>query len=198
MSATRDALVSARVPRDLRDALERLANARGVDLSVIARAALRAYADHHDLAIPHGLAYGPGLLAGSDAGAHRRHGTPTEIAAALKVAPRIGSQRRMVLELYEAAAARGLTADEVCASLPRYPVNGLARRVTDLRQGGLVAPRAVYGRSALAPDEDILTDLPATVVRTTRAGAHATVYAITRHGRLELEAARDRERKTAA
>jgi len=201
MSATRDALVSARVPRDLREDLERIAEADHVELSVVTRKALRMYADWRQRPTAPDL-YGPGYgvpgrlaLAGGDRGSHHRRAGATEVAAALKIAPKLGTQRRTVLELYEAAGHRGLTADDVVAALPNIAPNGLPRRVTDLLQGGLIGERAVGDPRELAPDEESLDGL---VVRLTRHKTPATVYVISRRGRLELEAARDRERKTAA
>lgn len=181
----RDAVVSARVPSDLRADLETLARRRGeADLSLTIRRALREHVERHLNGTTR-----PNLLTGGQ-GAARRNGTHTERAAALKVAGRVGSQRRRALELYASAGNRGLTADEVCELLAPLPVNGVARRVTDLLQGQAVveriAPPKIGEREAKTP-EGVLT-------RRTRAGAQATVYVITPHGRRLLEDAADRER----
>lgn len=203
MNATRDATVAARIPLDLRNDLEELARRGGVDLSVIIRGALRGYADaalghHTEAAAGHRALFAAGLLRGGQ-GAARRAAGPTERAAALGVAPRVGTARRRALELLEGAGAHGLTADEVQAGLERRAhytgerapaVNGTARRVTDLVQGGLARPHLIEVTSAS------LADGTAGEVRTrpTRHGAQATVYVITAAGIRALEDARDRER----
>lgn len=194
MTATREAVVSARVPLDLRRELELLASQDGHgELSIVARAALREYTDRRlgrstgavDAVVDN---LGASLLRGGQ-GAARRHGTATERAAALAQAPRVGSARRRVLELLEDAGARGLTADEAQRALERAagrgnapPVNGTARRVTDLVQGGLATPRL----------DDV--DMSITT-RATRHGAQANVHVITPAGARALETARRREQE---
>ena len=78
------------------------------------------------------------------------------------------------------AAAGGATADEVAAALEdRWPLNTVARRVTDLLQAGLIAS-VPFGNGALRNGERELPD--GTIGRTTRAKATATVYAVTMTG----------------
>jgi hypothetical protein len=187
MTATRDKTIAARVPGDLRDALEELARLDGHgEISITIRAALREYTDRR---------YGRAGVLDAVAlhldgrGSARRNGTPTEIAAALRAAPRIGTQRRRILELYSRQGAEGFTADDVLRELEHdatYPgfsspaPNGVARRVTDLLQGDLIRPALTVGTSSWT-------------TRATRHGAQATIYVITAAGIRALEDARQRE-----
>lgn len=205
MTATRDAVVSCRVPLDLRSDLEEVAALEGHgELSLVARAALRAYADHKLGRSPVGASM---LLGGT--GARRRTSGPTEVAAALKVAPRVGTQRRRVLELYEEVGPIGLTADAVHSCLEgrdfvqqpivslrrHHAVNGIARRVTDLLQGGLIIEKTASGNTA---DRKAKTDgegvtQEGVLTRQTRHGAQAIVYVISAAGHRALEDVRARE-----
>jgi hypothetical protein len=95
-------VVSARVAPALRDAIN---NARrpGEDASAALRRLVELGLDAQARAAE--ALDGPGTA--------RKRGTPTEVAAALKVTPRAGSQRARALEAFADAGARGLTADEV-------------------------------------------------------------------------------------
>lgn len=187
-----DTTIAARVPLDLREDLEAdvaARRARGelrpngepIDLSTVVRLALRAWVDH--LASDFtgvGFRRQSGLLdANGRGGSHHRGAGQTEVRAALKQAGRAGGQRRRALECFEAAGERGLTADEVAVKLAPAPLHSLARRVTDLLQGGLIEPVAKH------PD-GIWT-------RLTRAGAQANVYRISGAGVLALTAKRRQE-----
>lgn len=189
------AVLSAKVPQDLRDAYETLATRDGHgDLSIPVRAALRAYAEQR-------LTPAPNLLSGGT-GARRRSSTATEAAAALKVAARVGSQRRVALEHFEQAGGRGLTPDELVVLMAPHPHNGVARRVTDLKDGGMVAvvtaepdrgilwARLPGAHRRLRPLNGLERAVADVVTRPTRAGARGTVYAITAAGARALEQAR--------
>lgn len=151
--------IAARVPAGLKARLRDAASARGVDASVVIREAVEAYLAPADPT---------GVLRGGQ-GAARRDARPTARAAALAVAPRVGSQRYRALTKFMGAGDDGLTTDEVCVAIPELPVNGLARRVTDLLQAGFIRPAAYVGTSS-------------PVTRTTRAGAQAQVWVITDKG----------------
>lgn len=207
MTPARDATVAARVPHDLRADLEKIAARDGLELSLVIRRILRAGADRElngDVTV---LAGADGLF--SSTGTARRRGTPTELAAALKVAPRVGTARFNALAAFELAGHRGHTPDEVCALLEPAPVNGTARRVTDLAQAHAIEPLRLVGATAgprataanvqrpLARDEHVLENTDA-VVRKTRAGAWAHVYVITPLGHRLLEDARAQHRAKVA
>lgn len=185
-SAARDATIAARVPVDLKTDLEALLardRARDPDatMTTVLRRLLRRAADDELVGRP---TAGERLFAGGR-GAARGGASPTAKAAASRVAPRIGSQRRLCLEVFGAAGIHGATTDEVIHKLEvifartrsRPPaVNGIARRVTDLLQAG-----------AIAAVPDPFTGLEPPMTRTTRHGVDAQVYAITSVGRRWLE-----------
>lgn len=196
MTEHRPSVLSAKVPLDLRQDFELLAQRGGHgDLSIPVRAALREYADAR-------LRPAPSLLSGGT-GARRTRATATEAAAALKVAAKVGTQRRRALEAYERVGEIGLTADEV-ASVTGARLNSVSRRVSDLVQGGLVAQlepvtedhaagTLTYvglpggARRAFRAEEEVTGDV---ITRETTGGARATVYAITAAGARALEDAR--------
>jgi hypothetical protein len=121
-------------------------------------------------------------------GTARRRDPATSRKAAADVAPRIGSQRRRVLEQFARAGEEGLTTDELLAILERAhlfmhlftdpddrpseppPANGVARRVTDLLDRGALEPATLAGTST-------------PVTRPTRRGRAAQVWTITPKGR---------------
>jgi hypothetical protein len=197
MSST-DTTIAARIPLDLRQELEdEVARRRRagelrpsgepIDLSTVVRQALREHAETAAGRPPGGvLVVGrqAGLLDNSRPGSRHRDAGNTERAAALKVAARAGTQRRLALEAFEAAGDHGLTADEVAVKLAPRPLHSLARRVTDLLQGGLIEPHP-------HESEEWRGVVPAT--RRTRAGAQATVYRITGAGLLALTTKRRQE-----
>lgn len=127
--------------------------------------------------------------------AKRTPATPTETAAANRKAPRPGTARHLALRYFVRRHERGATADEVHALLMPAPQNSIARRVTDLLEGGMIEPvrwtesidgaghpfarAGRYGTRYLGPDEDRLGDV---VARKTRAGSLATVYVLTAAG----------------
>lgn len=194
-----DTTIAARIPLDLRQELEDEVSRRRaagelrpggepIDLSTVVRQALREHAEAAAGRPPggvHVVGRQAGLLDNGRPGAQHRDAGNTERAAALKVAARAGTQRRLALEAFEAAGERGLTADEVAVKLAPRPLHSLARRVTDLLQGDLIEPRA--GDTEPGP---LLT-------RTTRAGSAAQVYRITGAGLLALTTKRREERDRA-
>jgi hypothetical protein len=175
MTATRDSSIAARIPLDLRADLEALAGTEaGHDLSAVIRRLLREGADQRLGRTPTGAA---GLLAGP--GRSRRRDPATAKAAASRVAPRAGTQRRRALEAIIRAGAHGATADEVIASMQSggrdVAVNGIARRVADLKEAGAISTIA----NPITADGDPIT-------RPTRHGAEAEVYVATELGRAWL------------
>lgn len=189
MTGVRDVSIAARVPLELRADLERLAARDGAtdpaaDLSRVIRRLLRAGADV-ELATGKRITPGNGAagLFAPQPGKARRRDPATSKAAASRVAPRVGSQRREALELVAAAGERGATADEVIAELERrHPdrriaVNGIARRVADLKEAGAI------DTVLIAADGRVRS-------RLTRNGAAAEVYVATPLGRAWLEALR--------
>lgn len=193
-----DPTIAARVPATLKAKVLAAARGGNVDASVVIREALDAYLTPGARGPSRSAAIAAGILRGGQ-GAARRNATATERAAALAVAPRVGSQRFRALTCFAYAGAKGLTADEVVVKLAPAPHNGVARRVTDLLQGGLITERTAdtaAERAELGAHDDRLVDdhsRDATpVVRTTRAGAHAQVYIITPAGHRALEAAKAR------
>ena len=141
-------------------------------------------------------ARGERTLAGGP-GTHRRNGGAAQRQAAATV--RTGTARHAALGFFVDAAAAGATADEVAEALEdRWPLNTVARRVTDLLQAGLIIPvrfhrsepveraeaafalAGVWGNRGLQRGERRLPD--GTIGRRTRAKATATVYAVTMTG----------------
>lgn len=132
-------------------------------------------------------------------GVARNNDPPTARRAAWESTPRAGSQRAIALQHFQNAGAKGLTADDVCALMPQAAVNGLARRVTDLLQGGLIEP-AIYvqgaehgrtyilaglwgARGALKTEGPSLDDVSSsTATRLTRHKSRANIYVITQAG----------------
>lgn len=184
---TRDANLAARVPLDVRTAVEaRVADlrrngvhypdGREVDLSYVVRRALRRELD---------LPVAP-LLVGPDLGpldhAPRSHtGDPsTSRQAAAAAWPRANTQRRKALELiaqadprpprgYAALTRVGTTGDELDTALGGY--NG-RRRLSELKVGGWVEALIVDGQP---------------VHRNTRNGSPAVVYVLTAAARHALD-----------
>jgi hypothetical protein len=204
MTAARPCVLSAKVPLDLRQSVEALAQREGHgEVSIIIRRACRELVDR-ELARQAGgnLLDGPGTA--------RRRAVGPEAQAALRVASRAGTARRLALEEFERVGASGLTADEVWHLLRPHPQNSIARRVTDLLQGGLVAELewpaetsdliytpAGARRRAHRHEERIDTPNGPGVGRLTAAGSIATVYAITPAGARALEDRRAKERSAA-
>lgn len=192
--------IAARVPDDLRDDVRGLVGTNGYeDLSQVVRKALRELVHRERTGAPlAGGLFDPGQ------GAARRHDRATSKAAALDVAPRVGSQRRRALEVITLARRAGATTDEVILELERQArasgtrppaVNGVARRVTDLLEAGAIEElrrppkederlREVWTETATGRDPDE----PVTVTRKTRHGSQATVWVSTAKGRAWLAA----------
>lgn len=218
---TIDATIAARVPVDLRTALERrrdelkaagvhYPDGREADLSYVIRQACRAYVGDRSGVLferPPSPAAELELRGGS---ARASDPATSKAAAAAQGPPRVGSQRWRALVAFAEASLRGLTADEVVVKLAPAPHNGTARRVTDLLQGGYIeqAPPLIdkaYGKNPaerarlLEPiDPDAKRPrINATVERKTRAGAWAQVYRITDKGRDALAERRRDERDPA-
>lgn len=93
MTATRDSTVAARIPADLRAALDTLAASDGVELSTVVRAALREYADRHD---NRRTTLGPGRLLIPAANAI--HAAPTDNGHVLPRTTTVADARREVYE----------------------------------------------------------------------------------------------------
>lgn len=139
-------------------------------------------------------------------GTHRRNDKPTARRAAWEVTPRAGTQRAKALGHFRTAGARGLTPDEVCALMPEGAINGIARRVTDLLQGGLIEPATwhepepgrpyisagVWRNRGTGPYEEPIDGPGSQITRPTRHGAKAGVYVITATG---LQVLTDIDRK---
>jgi hypothetical protein len=205
-----DSTLAARVPAELRDAVEakrdelrgagvHYPDGREVDLSFVLRVALSRYVGVHDggllevdvdAASPDQLRQAAALLEDGQPGTARKHDRPTAKRAASTVAGRAGTQRRRALELFEVVGARGLTTDEVCAELDDCPVNGVARRVTDLLQGGLIEEVYAAGGRVAGEGRAMHGD---PVMRKTRHGSFAQVWRITGEGLLALTAKRKQE-----
>lgn len=126
-----------------------------------------------------------------------RNDPATAKSSAEAVAPRAGSQRRIVLEAFERAGNRGLTADEAdhnlaCRATVAAPWSG-QRRTSELLKAGLLEPRTDRPQ---ADDEEVGDGLNTggdTVTRRTRSGHQATVYRITGDGLLALTRKRREE-----
>jgi hypothetical protein len=214
-----DSTIAARVTAELRNDLEaHVARLRGlgvhypdgreVDRSFVIRQALRAYLDGEARLEP---GREPGLFDSTDRGEGRlrweplagpgtaRRADPETAKAAARQDPgRKGSQRRRALEAFEAAGAKGLTTDQVVVELTPAPHNGVARRVTDLLQAGLIEPiprePAMYGDDTRPPD---VIESP-WVTRETRTGTPAMVWRITGQGLVELGKVRRAEAERVA
>jgi triphosphoribosyl-dephospho-CoA synthetase len=103
MTAARPCVLSAKVPLDLRQSVEALAQREGHgEVSIIIRRACRELVDR-ELARQAGgnLLDGPGTA--------RRRAVGPEAQAALRVASRAGTARRLALEEFERVGASGLT-----------------------------------------------------------------------------------------
>jgi hypothetical protein len=193
--------VAARVKPDFRERVEAAVAARAAagdtipgrhgpqpyDLSTGVREALHLWLRVQEgklTVLPAGTVAEAGALENGTPGAARRRDPATSRKAAADVAPRIGSQRRRVLEQFARAGEEGLTTDELLAILEREylqifppdrpseppPANGVARRVTDLLDRGALQPATLAGTST-------------PVNRTTRRGRAAQVWTITPKGR---------------
>jgi Arc/MetJ-type ribon-helix-helix transcriptional regulator len=157
--------IAARVPADLAADLDRLVG-RGpagrkpwADRSEVIRALLRAGLDHE---------------LGRDTPKVAARSTSRK--AAIHAAPRAGTTRARCLEVIVratalpdyGAGANGATTDDVVAALDGHPQNSIARRVTDLLQGGYIEP--------------LLLDDGNPRTRPTRYGGRGTVWVATPAG----------------
>ena len=206
----RDTTIAARVPLDLRADLERVVElvAKGdpeFTLTKAIRIACREWTDRHLSAAGETSGRLDLMQSFAERAGEQADITPLELQARVQTngtatsrkaysdsAPRHGSQRRTALELIAGQPRRGLTTDEVIARMEasglRVAVNGIARRVTDLKQAGAITP------AMTAPGGDII--IPGgtePVTRLTRNGSHAEVYVVTDKGRewLQEEAVAD-------
>lgn len=163
MTATQTEAIAARIPTDLRAEVDQFKKAQGIgDDSEVVRRALRALLGGAEIPGAESLFTGP-----QRPGAARRGGRATEAAAARRITLRRGTA---CFDVAAQLARRGpLTTDEICAALPERPVNGTARRVTDLLEVG-------YAEEMLDPR----TGEPLT--RPTRHGASAIVWRLTDRG----------------
>lgn len=196
MSAVEKVPLSARVDPELRDrVLEAGGRAGDPDASTTIRRLLELGLEAQERA---GKALEPA------AGAHRKRGRDAQRNAAAATTPRTGTARHAALELIVNAGPAGMTADAVAAALEaRYPLNTVARRVTDLLQAGLITeatceqaegsdrPYVVAGAWGARPcHADEVTFADGGVGRSTRTGTAATVYAVTTAGLAALALAR--------
>jgi Arc/MetJ-type ribon-helix-helix transcriptional regulator len=141
--------IAARVPADLAADLDRLVG-RGpagrkpwADRSEVIRALLRTGLDHE---LGRDGAGRRGLFADTTT-TPKVAARSTSRKAAIHAAPRAGTNRARALELIAYATTGGLergplglTTDDVVAAMAPAPQNSIARRVTDLLQGGFVEP----------------------------------------------------------
>jgi Arc/MetJ-type ribon-helix-helix transcriptional regulator len=142
--------IAARVPADLAADLDRLVG-RGpagrkpwADRSEVIRALLRTGLDHE---LGRDGAGRRGLFADTTT-TPKVAARSTSRKAAIHAAPRAGTTRARCLEVIVratalpdyGAGANGATTDDVVAALDGHPQNSIARRVTDLLQGGFVEP----------------------------------------------------------
>lgn len=104
------------------------------------------------------------------AGKHHRNASPTELKAALKVAPKSGTSRfRVLLAIVEKGRERGLIDWEV-ASLARIPLSSVTGRRNELMEGGFVENSGKEDRGPY--------------------GADCTLWIATERGRRAIENAR--------
>lgn len=161
MTATQVEQVFARIPSDLRAEIDNYRRAEGCCDAEVVRRALRAFLSGAE--IPRAES----LFTRRTRGAARSYGRVTEKRAAQGVTMRRGTACFDVARLLIECGP--LTTDQVCAMLPERPVNGTARRVTDLLDAGYAA--------------ELLDEFNAPVTRKTRNGADAIVWQITLRGR---------------
>lgn len=169
MSSGRDASVAARVPQDLRDDLETLAEREGLaDLSPLIRRYLREGADRD---LGRGDAPATGLLASLDTRPRAHTGGPaTERDAARFAWPTANNAKRELLEHLRRLGGAGVTSSEA-VELVGYSGQ---RRLNDLKHGGWV---------------EVLHDRDGQPVRRkTPRGAWADVYVLTPAAHRALEA----------
>lgn len=162
---SREPTVAARVPVDVKDALERIAGERDVPASTVIRQALREFTDRQ-----------AGTGAEAEEGARTLlEAVPAPVHVGEERPPRSldvrhGEHRYEVLGAY-VRAVDGLTAEEAATTLG---LPTAARRVTELAQAGFIAPR-FHGTA------------PAR--RKTRSGRPAAVFGVTPAGRATFIAA---------
>lgn len=180
-TTTQHVTVSAKIRPDQRAQLDAIAKSAGHgQISHLIRAAIEDFLSSEN---------GQESLEGT--GTARRLAKEAERMAALKVAPRVGSQRHAALTIFIERGAVGATADEVYRTLQARGFackeNGMARRVTDLLQGGMIRLQDVT--SERTGDR---RELDGTITRATPTGSRATVYVVTGAGMRANAESRDK------